>query len=209
MEKSARFWNKNATHFEKNDNPNSAVRRATYDKIRKHLSPNSEVLDIGCATGSLCIALSDNVKSIHGIDIAEKMISIGQQKIKERHLHNVRLTKGSIMDAQFDDQQYDVILAFYILHLVAKLETSLRRLRNMLTPGGTLIIEVPCLKEQKGFKPWFIRTFSKFLGVPYLQHYHFSSMADMLKDIGCNIVDNQYIKSPTARNYIVTRNENR
>lgn len=126
MDKSTKFWNKSAAQFEKSDNPKSSARQETYTQIRKHISKNHEVLDFGCATGSLCIEFANEVKSIHGIDISDQMILIAQQKINDLGLNNVQLHVGSLSDKEMKDQKYDIILAFYVIHLVQDPKATLK-----------------------------------------------------------------------------------
>lgn len=171
MSRSKKFWDKRAKTFDQNDNPNSEVRKATYEAIRKFLSSQDQLLDFGCATGSLSFELYQNVQIIHGLDISEEMIKIAKEKSSRQNSQNIIFKSGILEDFPFDSASYDGILAFYVLHLVPDPKQTLLSLKERLKDQGKIILEVPLLGEKSGFMKGILKGFTKIFGLPHLQEF--------------------------------------
>lgn len=65
-----------------------------------------KILDIGCATGDLAIALSDKGYTVLGVDLDERMIDIA---VKKGNRHSVSFKKADMMTLD-RDTAYDCIL---------------------------------------------------------------------------------------------------
>lgn len=110
-------------------------------KILKH--DNLKVLDIGCSNGFKTKMLFDkyeNIIKIDGIDVDEKAID----EAKKDFLNNTkyRFELKSIDDLELNDK-YDIINLSYVLQHLENPKEVLKKLRNMLTDRGVIIIKVP------------------------------------------------------------------
>lgn len=104
----------------------------------KMLSPNSDILDIGCGAGyPIAAYLCQNGHQVTGIDISENMI----EEAKKLHLQNADFFVRDIMD-YFPDKRYDAVIAFdSIWHVEEnRQEEMLERITGMLKDGGWLLI---------------------------------------------------------------------
>jgi len=105
---------------------------------------DARILDLGMATGSLLLSLSEHVGSIAGLDASEHMRKIASHKLGPQ---------AEIYDASFESYklgvQFDVILwmdgGVGYVH-PDLLDNSLMSASKHLNPGGILIIE-----------PWYDR----------------------------------------------------
>ena len=102
------------------------------------LTPNMDVLDFGCGTGLLTLALQPFVRSITGVDSSSGMLDVFQTKIKEQHLSNVKanyldLGKGYVLTGS-----YHLIVSSMTLHHVKNISPLLKQFYSILLPGGFL-----------------------------------------------------------------------
>ncbi|KAI7904943.1 Bicoid-interacting protein 3-domain-containing protein [Cokeromyces recurvatus] len=74
------------------------------DLLDRSLFENKHILDIGCNTGNICIALAKkyNVASVHGIDIDEKLIYKAQKNLRIAYsLENPHKQTDDAIDLSF------------------------------------------------------------------------------------------------------------
>jgi demethylmenaquinone methyltransferase/2-methoxy-6-polyprenyl-1,4-benzoquinol methylase len=108
----------------------------------KPLPPNAIILDVATGTGDIAIAFG-KMKShtVIGIDISEKMVQIGKQKVKEAGLEStVFIQTGDAEDIQFPDNHFDLVTVAYGVRNYAHLEKGLREMRRVLKPDGKVLI---------------------------------------------------------------------
>lgn len=174
------FWDRNAKTYEQQEARYPQMHARSIENARKYLCANDLVLDFGCATGAKALDLAAHVREIQGIDISPKMVSAAQRNAVERKVHNVNFTQATIFDRRFEEEMWDVILAFGILHLVKNLPQAIQRINDLLKPGGWFISSTACMEEnekvpalmntllfipgQLGLLPWL-----RFLKIPDLE----------------------------------------
>ncbi|MBC8504522.1 MAG: class I SAM-dependent methyltransferase [Chloroflexi bacterium] len=204
MNRSEKFWDKQAARFDREDNDSASTENKTAGKLRKHLKPSDKVLEYACGTGRLAIDVAPNVGEVQGIDISSEMIAIAKGNAVERNAENVNFSKTTIFEARFPEDSFDVILAFYILHLV-ETQQVLRRVYDLLKPGGLFISETPCLGETKSVVSFVISLASKVGLVPKIQKLGTAELEDLLVNIGFEIVEAEANSDMIPIDYIVAR----
>jgi SAM-dependent methyltransferase len=108
-------------------------------------SPDCSVLELGCGTGRVALALADHCRSIVGIDRSDAMINICKKKLSEAGFGPSRanVRKGDISDFNLD-RQFDVIIApFRVLQNIEsndRVDGLLMCIRRHLCPRGTCIL---------------------------------------------------------------------
>ena len=112
--------------------------------VRKTLQPfNPEkILDVATGTGDLAIELSKlRPDRIIGVDIAEKMLDIGKQKIRKKKLDNIiSMEVGDSENLRFDDHYFDAVTVAFGVRNYENLQKGLKEMRRVLKPGGTVAI---------------------------------------------------------------------
>ena len=205
MNKSAKFWNRRAAKFDTEEDKNSEIRQAKYDKIKKYLNKEQFVLDYGCAVGSLCQVMSPYVKEMHGVDSSSEMIRLAAEKAKEKNLYNLKFIEGDILEDKFQNSRYDVVIAMYVVHLVQDPEKTLERLVDIVSPEGFFIMEVPCIKKLNFFKKIFLIPFIKLMGLPYLSYFNKEDIDKMLAKHQVTVVEQEYSTKKFPRYFIVAK----
>lgn len=109
-------------------------------------SSRSRVLELGCGTGRVALALAPHCASVHGVDLSESMLEIARDKAAAAGLtERVRLDVADISDLRLAER-YDFIIApFRVLQTLesdAQVAGLLRGIREHLEPGGRCILNV-------------------------------------------------------------------
>lgn len=118
------------------------MRELTVDLAQ--LQPGESVLDVGCGTGSLAIAVKRRLGTagtMQGIDAAPEMVARARQKAKAADV-DVEFRVAAVERLPYPDAQFDVVLSSLMLH---HLPVDLRRpafteIRRVLKPGGRLLV---------------------------------------------------------------------
>lgn len=150
-EKIKPFWDKNAMRYDDSERKSEAVNKEILAKTGKYLNANDKVLDFGCATGNKVIELSKKVKFIHGLDLSPEMISLANQKKDALNIHNISFSSGTIFNDEFKPDSFDKIVSFAVIHLLEDKEDVIKRIHELLKPGGLFISVIPCFKDKKAF----------------------------------------------------------
>jgi demethylmenaquinone methyltransferase/2-methoxy-6-polyprenyl-1,4-benzoquinol methylase len=138
-------------------------------KIAERLKP-VDILDIATGTADIALELSKIKGSkITGLDISEKMLDVGRQKVTERNLENkVSLVSGDAENLSFSKNTFDLISIGFGVRNFQNLEKGLLESFRVLREGGTLIIletSVPQNRLVKLFYLLFSRTFIPLVGI--------------------------------------------
>lgn len=100
-----------------------------------YLNKKMNVLDFGCGTGSLIVALQPYVGSIEGLEINENPRSIAT--IQQN------LIVHESLETLPDSKKYDVIISNHVLEHIPNVVDTLKKLHNHLVPGGIFITVLP------------------------------------------------------------------
>lgn len=119
------------------DEPKWNHNNCYFHQLLKHVPDDAEIcLDIGCGKGELSYLLSQKVKKVIAVDLAEQMI----QKAKEHHPNdNIQYVCGNILDMHFEDDSLDVIITTATAHHLPY-EWLLNFSKEKLKKGGKLIV---------------------------------------------------------------------
>jgi 2-polyprenyl-3-methyl-5-hydroxy-6-metoxy-1,4-benzoquinol methylase len=175
------------------------------DKSRKHLNVNNIVLDYGCATGTIAIEISKNVKKVYGIDISCRMIELAKRKAIERKIENVDFSQVTIFDKKFKKGSFDVILAFNVLHYLADNQNVLKRINELLKPEGFFISATECMGEKKTFLNIVLFLLTKIGIVAYVRFFKVSELKDSITAGNFQIIESERLSGSEEPLFIVAR----
>lgn len=90
MDNGKRNFDQDAARWDLNPGRVKAAEEISRAILREIPStPDLDVLDFGCGTGLITLALQPYVRSITGVDSSQGMLDILNRKISERNLTNV------------------------------------------------------------------------------------------------------------------------
>lgn len=152
ISKTKKYWNKQAIRYDYSERQFEPAFEEIILQTKNYFATHDNVLDFGCATGTKTIELADSVKYIHGIDISMEMINEAKKKIYDRNLINITFEQGDIFDNDFEIASFDKIISYGVLHLLNDCDRVIRRINDLLKPGGLFISSTACLKDKMAFK---------------------------------------------------------
>jgi malonyl-CoA O-methyltransferase len=144
-------------------------------KIEFNLNPLPTLLDLGCGTGLITERVAQKIphQTFDAIDIADQLLLKARQRLSPLGV--------SVHERNFDslnsEKKYDIIFSNLSLHWSNGFNTLLGKLRNSLSPKGTLAFTVPLLG-----------TFSELQSLAAMNHFlEFSYVEQQLKRVGYTI----------------------
>ena len=162
--KKDKFWNLIAKNYD--DETGEQTTKLSIKYLRK----SDTVLDYGCARGAYTIALAGYVKEIRGIDISPKMIELAKQKSND-----ISFEEATIFEI---NEKFDVVLAFNLLHLLEDTEGAIRKVDEILKPGGRFISATPCMKENTLLR--IVGFFISIFGILHLRKFRISELQRLI-----------------------------
>lgn len=149
----AAFWDRIARKYAADPITDMAGYEATLRRVQALLSPESDVLEIGCGTGTSALRLAPFTRSLLATDVSAGMIAIAQEKLAQQPMPQLRFAVADADAPVAAPASCDAVLAFNLLHLVGDLEGALRAAMQCLRPGGLLISKTPCIAEMNPLVP--------------------------------------------------------
>jgi len=104
------------------------------------LTSDTAVLDFGCGTGLVAIALQPFVGSVTGVDSSAGMLGVFEAKIASLGLGNVRTQFCDLARGDTLSGRYDLVLSAMTLHHVKDIEPLFDVFARITAPGGRLCI---------------------------------------------------------------------
>ena len=153
---------------------------------------NKRVLDVGCATGYLARALREQGCSVSGVEFDPDAAAEAAPALD-------RLIIGDLeqlnLPAEVGDAKFDVVVFGDVLEHLRDPLPVLRSVRDLLAPGGSVVVSVPNIAHGDVRLSLFQGKFEyRPLGLLDTTHIHFftrSSLRDFLRDAGFTAVDVQ------------------
>jgi 2-polyprenyl-3-methyl-5-hydroxy-6-metoxy-1,4-benzoquinol methylase len=187
MTDSHAIWDRVAERYARKSVPDEDVYRKKLSVTQGYFTPDMNVFEFGCGTGTTAVIHAPFVQHVHAIDVSAKMLEIAENRAAEAGVDNVTFEQAAIDDFEAVDESYDVVLGLSILHLVADRDAIIARVRRMLKPGGVFVSSTACL----GDKLWFfkyIEPIGRRLGLmPMVRVFTVKELEDSLTKAGFEI----------------------
>lgn len=114
------------------------VARAIRETINP--GPETEVLDFGCGTGLLSLALLPAVRSIIAIDSSKGMLDMLDTKIAAGHLSHIRTALADLEKGDRLPEPVDLVTSSMTFHHLRDPVPVLIEMARVLRPGGRIAI---------------------------------------------------------------------
>ncbi len=148
QEKERSLWDRQAPGYDKR---NLKVYKNAYDlSIQKTcavLSSDQKVLEIGCGTGIISLGITPFVESVVATDISPQMIAVAKSKAESVSISNIEFRVCDGYALPYDDQTFDAVLLFNVLHFVKEPTALLHEAHRLLKPSGYLVSATDCYAE--------------------------------------------------------------
>ena len=134
-------WDAEAASFD--DEPDHGlrdpqVRHAWAERLRSWLPERaSDVLDLGCGTGSLSLLASEQGHHVTGVDSSPAMVDLARAKLAGR---DAAFLVGDAAAPPVGEQRFDVVLVRHLLWALPDPGRVLRHWRELVRPGGRLVL---------------------------------------------------------------------
>ena len=114
-------------------------------KTAKIVSENQPkaILDLATGTADLAIAMAKHNPQAHiiGLDISEKMLEIGKEKVKLQNLENqIELHHGDAASLPFEDARFDAVTVAFGVRNFEDLSKGLSEMHRVLKTNGQAVI---------------------------------------------------------------------
>jgi ubiquinone/menaquinone biosynthesis C-methylase UbiE len=184
-----KFWNLISARYAASPISDIHAYDRKIKKLKTYLSPDDELLDIGCGTGTQCDDLSSSVNHVIGIDISRKLLAIAEQRKAEREIENVEFINATIFDERFNPESFDMVMAFYVLHFHEDIDEVFRRIHRLLKPGGLFVSETACMADKDVITGKVVRIAGKLGFLPLINLLSTQQLEQALSLAGFSVID--------------------
>jgi ubiquinone/menaquinone biosynthesis C-methylase UbiE len=124
------------------DNSKSDRARRVADAMAARIPglAGARVLEYGAGTGLLGFALQGRVRHITLGDSSAEMLAVAREKLQASGAANVEVVSLDLATGPAPAARWDVVCSLLVLHHVTDVDGLLRRLREVLAPGGRLCL---------------------------------------------------------------------
>ncbi|MEM9056340.1 MAG: class I SAM-dependent methyltransferase [Pseudomonadota bacterium] len=118
-----------------------AIRDAMMRTLTRNGMPTEglTVGDVGCGAGTQCLMWARDGHRVHGVDINDKLMALGQKRAADEGL-DIDLQVGTATKLPWPDSFLDVCLVPELLEHVAEWEACLDEFARVLKPGGVVYL---------------------------------------------------------------------
>jgi ubiquinone/menaquinone biosynthesis C-methylase UbiE len=153
LSRKARFWDRIARKYAADPIADLLGYEATLQRVQGLLSPDHDVLEIGCGTGSSALRLAPHTQRLLATDVSAAMIAIAREKLAAQPTEPLSFAVADADEVVSGHGTWDVVLAFNLLHLVDDLDQAIDAAVQALRPGGLLISKTACINEMNPLIP--------------------------------------------------------
>ncbi len=145
----AREWDNDPMHWER--------ARAVADAFLRlvPLQPGMTALEFGAGTGILSFALADHFREITMMDNSSEMVRVMEEKVTGSGRKNLKPLFFDLGFTPYPESRFEVVFNQLVMHHVQDIPGMLARFREILFPGGFLVIADLCPEDGTFHKPGF------------------------------------------------------
>lgn len=125
-----------------------------------HITPDMEVLEIGCGVGYFTKGIAKTNAHVTAIDISPDFLKVAQEGVLET---NVTFKVDNAYKLSFPDQSFDTIIGSSALHHL-EVDRALKEFSRVLKPGGTVFFTEPNMINPQVFFQKNIPVFKRLAG---------------------------------------------
>ena len=113
----------------------------------------ARVLDVGCQTGGLVIAMASRGADVTGVDVDATLLEAAKIRARCHCANTARFIVSKAESLPFPSASFDVVTFVDVIEHVENADAALAEMARVLAPGGVLFLQGP-----NRFSPrWFLR----------------------------------------------------
>lgn len=204
------FWDRNANKYVKSKIGDPAAYEHTLDRSQSYMKETDHVLELGCGSGMTAMKLAPFVAAFTATDLSAEMIVHCQQRAEAEGTNNVRFVQAGVGDDKLANQQFDIVMAHSLLHLLPELDADLQWIRERVKPGGLFISKSVCIGEcsllKRGLMKFAIRGMQLVGKAPFVNAINIADLEKAIVSQGFQLIESGNFpdSTPPAR-YLVAR----
>jgi len=136
-------------------NPNKALwEKGDFTKIAATMRESAEtliaqlgvtkgmqVLDLGCGDGTTALPMAKRGAAVLGVDIAENLVSAGNDRAKKEGLSNCRFVEGDASNLyQLKDKSFDLVVSIFGAMFAPRPMDVAKEMVRVTKPGGRIVM---------------------------------------------------------------------
>ncbi len=111
-------------------------------------------VDLGCGTGRHAALLAPHYRQVLAVDVSAPMLELATAR---RGLANITYQQRDLRQVRADrDGVFDLVCSAYALHHLHDLDQALRRIRELVAPGGRVVLIDNVAPTPAVPRRWFI-----------------------------------------------------
>ena len=164
-------------------NENSSIRYSNlFDFIKYCIEVDSQILDVGCATGGFLNSLDHRGYSgLYGIDISDPYLRVAKNNKR------LKINQGSAEDIPHMNDKFDMVIADQVVEHVFDPNKIFIEAKRVLKTGGYFCIGVP---DAMKYDDCFFFDFYWFLMREHIHHFDLDHMAILARHHGFELMSN-------------------
>jgi len=145
-------------HSSRKTDDRLAIVLQTHELLRTHLGRSVRVLDLGCAQGYMSLTLAEAGAVVTGVDFLPANIELCKRLAEENGSLDAKFIHASVQDfiRSLEEDRYDLVLAFSVLHHVAFAEghDAVKRIIEVIrTKSRAVLLELALRDEPLYWAP--------------------------------------------------------
>jgi SAM-dependent methyltransferase len=142
-----------------------------FGQIKNLIEPQSTIIDVGCGTGRLAFALTDNCKSVLGIDLSKRNINRAHLTLHKKPDNKISFKHSYLSDIISEGQaHFDYAVLTYVIHEVNE-DERINLLNEIASVSDKIIIGDYLAPRPKGFWGFISKTIEFIAGSEHYRNY--------------------------------------
>lgn len=205
MMTSQTFWDGIARSYAARPIQNLDEHNRTVERAASYLTPEAEMLEVGCGTGTIALRLAERARYILAVDISDALLDIARDRAAAQGVETVDFAQHDV--AALPPGQFDAVMSFNVLHLIRDIDAALAEMTARIRPGGVLVIKAGCLAETwqgRMLRP-VIRAMRLVGKAPYVGFMGVHALESAIERQGLHIVEAENMGGKIVTRFVVAR----
>jgi len=158
------------------------------------IRPGMRALDVGCAAGTLLVALRDRGCEVTGVEPEPAFAAYSREQC------GLTVHQCLLEEADLPPGAFDLVTASHVVEHADSPRAFIRRLRDLLTDGGWLFVEVPNLLQPRCSS-------RRIFHVAHRTNFTPATLRQMVETAGFRIETTRLLDGPGAAQILAQKTE--